>query len=465
MGILSQLRKKIVHIITTIVVACLFLSECMAQPSIKSVKPVRTIAAEVGAQAIAFPPTEYWSSTVCRDCHDTIYEEYSQSMHEQSFADPVFQAQYFKELLPFTFQDTDILSEAEKCIACHSPEAFMRNKGPIISKEQIDPLRSGVICDFCHRITGYLDKSPGNGNYISTPGTQKYGPFIHETNWHHVYSELQTKSEFCAICHNAVNHNGLEIKSTYTEWKASRYAVEGIQCQDCHMSVQGFLTGGKPAFESGQASHASLAESPFRSRLFTHRFPGAHSKEQVIGALTLGIEVEKTNISPGDEIRIDIFVDNSRTGHKMPSGSADLRLLWLDIKAFVGDRSIAVSPVTPAGENRYDISGEWSFDKEVIVNDVPQGRRVYRAIYVDETGKQTLSSYKAVNIIFDNRLDAAEIRKESYHFTIPKDVSGKVLLAAQLIYLPYPGSFSDSLGLPRPGAVTIATAEKEIIVN
>jgi len=461
MGMSSQQRKKTLQAMTIIVAACGLLFGCAAQHQIQSVKPVHTSSVGKCSLLKAIPYTEYWPSTTCRNCHDTIFRQYSQSMHKQSFTNPVFQAQYFKELLPLAFEDKDIHAEAEKCIACHAPEAFMRYNSLITSKEEIDPLKSGVICDFCHRITGYKDESPGNGNYISSPGTAKLGPFKHEKNWHHVYSELHTKSEFCAICHNAVNHHGLEIKSTYTEWKDSRYAEEGIQCQDCHMNIQGFLTAGKPTYESGQASHAILAHSPYRSRLYTHRFPGAHSNKQVNGALTVEIEVEERNLSAGDEMRIDILVNNSRTGHKMPSGSIELRLLWLDIKAFVGDRTISVSP---AGEKGYDISGEWPGDREVIVTDVPRGRRVYRTISLDKTGKQTLSSYKAVNIIFDNRLDAGEIRTESYHFTIPKDASGKLRLLALLNYLPYPGSFADKLGLPRPEAVTIAAEEKEIII-
>ncbi|UCE72760.1 MAG: hypothetical protein JSU99_06145, partial [Nitrospiraceae bacterium] len=237
MGMLSQQRKKTLQAMTIIVAACGFLSGCAAQHQIQSVKPVQTSSVGKCSLLKAIPYTEYWPSTTCRNCHDTIFRQYSQSMHKQSFTNPVFQAQYFKELLPLAFDDKDILSEAKKCIACHAPEAFMRYNSLITSKEEIDPLKSGVICDFCHRITGYKDESPGNGNYISSPGPEKLGPFIHKKNWHHVYSELHTKSEFCAICHNAVNHHGLEIKSTYTEWKDSRYAEEGIQCQDCHMNV------------------------------------------------------------------------------------------------------------------------------------------------------------------------------------------------------------------------------------
>ena len=197
--------------------------------------------------------------------------------------------------------------------------------------EQVDPTMSGVTCDFCHTISGYAGNIPQNGNSISEPSERKFGPFRRETNWHHVYAELQTKSAVCAVCHNAVNHHGLEIKSTFTEWKNSRYAREGIQCQDCHMTVYGFQTGGKPTYDSGQAAHMIPGSAPVRAKLYTHRFPGAHSRTQVMGAITLAIEPGSSSVPPGDELAVRVHIDHERTGHKMPSGSADLRQLWLSL--------------------------------------------------------------------------------------------------------------------------------------
>jgi hypothetical protein len=390
-------------------------------------------------------------------------------MHARSFTNPVFQAQYFEELLPEVEVNWRLRRDAKGCIACHAPVGYILSKGNVATPEDVDPEMSGVTCDFCHTIEGYRHDSPGNGNYISVPGEQKLGP-LHlgqALSWHRRYSELHTKSEFCAICHNQVNRHGLEIKATFTEWKNSPYQEKRIECQDCHMNVQGFLTAGEPVYQSGQAAQTSLADPPYRSKIYTHEFHGAHSRRQVVGALTLKIEVEDTAVSAGDEIGLSVFVDNSRTGHKMPSGSAELRFLWLELRAYaLGDRAMRTIPILVSagleGEDRYGIFGGSEIDRDVSKDDVTEGSRIYRAILADETGKQTLSSYNATKIIFDNRLSAAEIREEAYHFRVPGDAKGRLLLFADLYYFPYPGSFAKRLGLPKADGVVIASAKKEI---
>jgi hypothetical protein len=410
----------------------------------------------------------YLPSSVCQACHPAIIDQHAQSHHAKSFTDPVFQGQYFKELLPQAEKDPKLLQEARACIACHSPVDFINLKGNEILKDQVSPAPelSGVTCDFCHTIAGYDGEMPGSGNYLSEPGVErKLGPFMHEYNWHHVYSQLQTKSEFCAICHNAVNQHGLEIKSTFTEWKNSRFAEENVQCQDCHMNSLGYLAAGKPRYESGRAAYMSLGRgAPYRSLLYTHRFPGAHSRNQIFGTatLTVTIETEKAIVAPGDTIIIHVLVDNSRTGHKMPSGSADLRQLWLELSAFNGEKIIPIPSRSTIGASGYDVAGKGPFDKEILGEDVPKGNRIYRAIFVDEKRKQTLSSYNAVSIIFDNRLNASEIRKETYEFKIPQNVKGKLILRASLNYLPYPSSFSSRFGLPKPELFEVATVRKEL---
>lgn len=390
-------------------------------------------------------------------------------MHARSFTNPVFQAQYFEELLPEVKMNWRLRRDARGCIACHAPVAYTLSKGNVATREDVDPEMSGVTCDFCHTIEGYRHDSPGNGNYISVPGEQKLGPLHYgqALSWHRRYSELHTKSEFCAICHNQVNRHGLEIKATFTEWKDSPYQEKHIECQDCHMNVQGFLTAGEPVFQSGQAAQTSLADPPYRSEIYTHEFHGAHSRRQVVGALTLKIEVEETAVSAGDEIGLSVFVDNSRTGHKMPSGSAELRFLWLELRAYSpGDRAMRTIPILVSadleGEDRYGVFGGSEIDRDVSKDDVTEGSRIYRTILVDETGKQTLSSYNATKIIFDNRLSAAEIRKEAYHFRVPENAKGRLLLFADLYYFPYPGSFAKRLGLPKADGVVIASTKKVI---
>jgi hypothetical protein len=405
----------------------------------------------------------YQPSSSCAECHGRIVEQYERSTHATSYEDPVFRAQYFKELLPQVPHSRYLQAEARWCAACHSPIAFVQNPDAIIKGDLVDARMSGVTCDVCHRISGFEGNSPQNGNYVISPGQDKFGPFVHKYNWHHVYNALQTRSEFCGICHNAVNHNGLEIKSTYTEWRKSRFAAENIQCQDCHMTVLGFLRGGAPVRESGRAASMTVGSAPERSALYTHRFPGAHSKTQVVGAITLSMETNPAVASPGDEVIVRIVVDNSRTGHKMPSGSADLRQLWLAVTAEIDGRRMPVAAASRPGAGGHDVVGQGRFDKQILGDDIPAGSRIYRSIYVDDKGRQCLRSYDAVQIVFDNRLNASETREETYRFQIPRRSKATVAtLHASLNYLAYPSAFAKGLGLSAAEPVEVASVEREV---
>jgi hypothetical protein len=173
------------------------------------------------------------------------------------------------------------------------------------------------------------------------------------------------------------------------------------------------------------------------------------------------METDKPMVLPGDEITIYVFIDNSKTGHKMPSGSADLRQLWLELWAYNGDKIIFI----PAHSNEaeaYDVTGKGLFDQGILGEDIPQGARIYRAIFLDNAGNQTLSSYDAVKIAFDNRLNAAELRRETYHFKVPLNAKSKITLKASLNYLPYPSSFSHRFGLPNPDFFEITSTKRDI---
>ena len=417
------------------------------------------IPAKPAATAQGYAPT-----SMCRGCHDRIVEQHLKSSHEMSFTNQTFQAQYQRDLLPKAQKDPGLSREARECIACHEPITYA-TKGPlIVAPEAVNPAMNGVTCDVCHTMTGYRGARPQNGNYIMAPTDIKLGPFKEESDWHHAYSELQTKSEICAVCHEAVNHHGFQIKSTFTEWQESTFAQQGVECQDCHMNVDGFLTAGKPRFSSGKAASMTLGSAPDRARLYTHEFPGAHSKTQVEGAIELTIEATPADASQRGMMAINVTIDNSRTGHSMPSGSADLRLLWLEVSARIGD-SLEALPASPeergttTSPGSYSVAGYGNSDALLIGPEIPKGSRVYRAIFADSEGQVTLNSYDAVAKLFDNRLKAAEKRKESYRLLVPETVKGDISINATLKYLPYSSTFSDRLRLPRPEAVIVAQRE------
>lgn len=420
--------------------------------------------AETASNASLKTSGTFETSSSCSICHQNIYEQFADSMHARSFTNPLFLKTYFDVLVKRSAGNDALAEEMNGCIACHSPMTFIRTGGGVVAPKQVGSDHSGVECDLCHRITGFKGPDPGGGNYLAKPGTQKFGPFPKETDWHHVYAELQTKSELCAICHNRVNRFGVEIISTYSEWKESRYAKENIQCQDCHMNSNGFLTAGKPVFESGRASQNSLTHSPDRRRLYTHRFPGAHSESQVKGAIKLYIQVESAALAPGKEAVITVLVDNSKSGHKLPTGTAELRLVYLELYAEAGDRIIPL-PASSSHPEMLDVSGRSTYDREILGEGFPQGRRLYRAVCVDSAGQQTLYSFDTEKIVFDNRLAADEVRKEFFTFSVPEGSGPKLSLIAKLYYLRYPEPFAEKLGIAKTISIELATVRKNIVLG
>jgi len=405
-------------------------------------------------------PTGYWPSSTCANCHLRTVEQHMQSRHEGSFSNPVFQSQYFEELLPKASRDPKLQAEARSCTACHAPVAFSFRRTYFSGTMPTDPSMSGVTCDLCHTISAYEGPEPRNGNFVSQPSEKKLGPFPSETNWHHVYSALQTKSEFCATCHEAVNHNGVVVKATYSEWKKSPFRAEGVQCQDCHMTRDGFLVEGRSRHEAGIAAEGSLIRARSRDKLYTHKFPGGYALSQVEGAIGIAFDKVPERARAGEAITFSISVDNHRTGHKMPTGSTDLRLLWLEVTARAGSKTWPV-PLRVKALGGYAVAGTGEWDGALLGQDVPAGARVYRQVFWDERNEQTLASYEATRIVWDNRLEAGERRTERYDFDVPADATGPLRFEARLVYLAYPTAFAKRMDVAaaKPSLVASASAD------
>jgi hypothetical protein len=410
---------------------------------------------------------DYALSTTCQNCHGNIYDQYAKSMHALAYGDLAFQAQYFDELLPQAAGDEKLQAEADRCLVCHAPVVSLKKGGRIVTREQVADIQKGVNCDFCHTIRGFKGEKPGGGNFDSTPGDEKFGPFRHTSKWHHVYSEFQTKSEFCGICHNDVNHHGLEIKSTYSEWKESNFARKKIECQECHMSAVGFLVHGESAYVSGKAADMNVGEAAWRNRLYSHWFPGAHSKSQIGNAMifSLNLKLDRPEASHGEQVHITIDIGNEKVGHSMPSGSADLRMMWVELTARIDDRVVRIPVVSEARETSFDVAGSNEFDQETFQRDVPAGSRIYRSVFIDQSGRPTLASYQAVKIVFDNRLKAEEVRKEHYKFTIPDDARGSLYFTAMVKYVRYPSGFAARLNIDKIDPVIISAVTKELKIK
>jgi len=183
--------------------------------------------------------SEFMSPNICGGCHTDIYTQWKGSMHSHAYVDPVFQA-----LWKLGSKETEGLTD-KLCAGCHTGIGTV--SGEIVMKDDefqvSDIAKQGVQCDLCHTVvrSTFLETpthEPQNASIVLEPGEVKRGPYkdavspFHET----AYSELHTKSEFCANCHHVFHPvTNFHIERTYDEWKYSIYAQNDIQCQDCHM--------------------------------------------------------------------------------------------------------------------------------------------------------------------------------------------------------------------------------------
>jgi hypothetical protein len=152
----------------------------------------------------------------------------------------------------------------------------------------------------------------------------------------------------------------------------------------------------------------------------------------------------------------------------MPSGSSDLRIMWLVVTATGVDGTkipVVLNRTTSAKVVDYSIAGASPDDAAILEADVPIGSRLYRTVLVNAAGRQSLFQYDAVKNSFDNRLDAAEVRKERYYLQVPANFSGKVELEAQLYYKGAPSSFTKRMQVPDVSPVLVASHKKQISIE
>lgn len=223
----------------------------------------------------AHPLVQAYDAASCGVCHVSQHRSWSASIHARAFS-PGLAGQ-----LPGFTRD-----EQEACLVCHAPrreqhvEYFARGHAATLD---------GVDCAACH-VRAFTRFGPRDVK--NTPHGRVAG------------LPLFRQSEFCASCHqfgpDGLAFNGKPLENTYEEWKASRFARDGITCQSCHMP-------GK-----------------------RHEFRGIHDPEMTRKGITVRavrerqhIRLTATNVGAGHHlptyttplIRIEISGDNKRREH------------------------------------------------------------------------------------------------------------------------------------------------------
>lgn len=215
----------------------------------------------------------------------------------------------------------------------------------------------GIQCAYCHRqVDNYKRKSQydnstmanGNGGYFMN----KYDPFsnylIRPT------SNFQTDSIICGTCHDVTNPLVFTktavspskmlhpIERTYTEWYWSDYGNR-TKCVNCHtkMEFPGAQTwllypgldrlwgAVDQKWTQSPYNYTSSVITPYRTQAYMDA--KARSEALMESAGKILIEVVNVSVANG-YATVDVKVTNN-TGHKLPTGFAEGRQMWIRLKA------------------------------------------------------------------------------------------------------------------------------------
>jgi hypothetical protein len=421
-------------------------------------------AAEMGK----FTYDDFNDPKQCSMCHREIYREWQQSLMSRSFTHPWDEAEYFKLALPQALKLDKVAGVKSGCIGCHGPLAFLAGDIPPQPPAAGTRANESVSCDICHGITGSAGEVPFNYSYTINPGMVKYGnrkdsqPQFHKAD----FSAFIESPRLCATCHDEQSPYGAWVKETYREWAAGPYGREGTRCQDCHMQ---------------HAPGKAAIMGPERTDVAHHVFHGPHFDQKLEGSVDLALYADKDEVKPGSKAVIRAVLFNGKVGHYIPSGSAEERMLWMEVQATDGDGNTYRIPVDKKefeGEEytiadsratAYQAMGEIMEipGYKGIPRDgrVPDGCRIFRRPYFDPQGRMTICQwFTEKNTAVDYRIGPRETKLETFTWTVPDTLrSPAVTVNATLYYSLVPSSVGELMKLPayayEPRRINSATLE------
>jgi hypothetical protein len=291
----------------------------------------------------------------------------------------------------------------------------------------------GVDCETCHNISARTGLD--NGAYVLSPKSHgkptKFGPRKDAISPYHdtVYSELHTRSDFCAMCHNVTHpFSSVAVERTYDEWLESPYSFNSETCQSCHM----------PSFV-GKAA----IMGPNRDNIASHWFTGANvtvldhfgmdeAAQRARDSLARAAEIQFSQlpetIIPGQEVSVQVKVSNVGAGHKLPTGFPEGREVWIDFRAIdATGREIYRLGAIKDGKTEYDT-------------------RNFKVHLGDKDGKELdIEVWNATQILSDNRILPKGYDIREFSFLVPADAMGPITLSAELNYWPFPQKLVDFL--------------------
>jgi hypothetical protein len=220
----------------------------------------------------------------CGVCHPAQYQDWQTSLHAQTMGPEVM-----GQLVDMLEHSPE---EALFCQTCHAPlteqlPKLQTDDRSLGENPHYQPAlrEQGLVCAACHVRQHQRFGPPKRPDAPPSPAVIPHGGFT-------VTAAFQ-RSEFCMGCHQFEEDgfalNGKLLQNTHQEWQASRYAKEGVQCQNCHMPDQ------------------------------RHLWRGIHDPEMVKSGVTIDLKTAKPSYRPGETLQATVRITNSGVGHYFPT--------------------------------------------------------------------------------------------------------------------------------------------------
>ena len=287
----------------------------------------------------------------CETCHPDHYREWSGSMHAYAAEDPVFLAMNARG------QRETGGALGDFCVSCHAPMAVRDGATTDgLNLDGVPPELKGVTCYFCHSVTS-VDGAHNNPLALADDGVLRggFGDPVENTAHLSSYSALHDRtqmesSSLCGSCHDIVTPAGVHLERTFAEWQQTVFSKEQgrLTCGECHME--------------GRNGPAADAPGVKLRRLHSHAVPGVDlaltdwpekdaQRALVQKELDATLAAELCVRGPGAPgATLLVVLDNVGAGHRWPSGAAQDRRAWVEVKAYSGDDVIYESGVVGDGQ-------------------------------------------------------------------------------------------------------------------
>jgi tetratricopeptide (TPR) repeat protein len=437
-------------------------------------------------------PANFPSALYCGRCHEDAHQQWRQSAHANSFRPP-----FYKDNVQMLIDQKGI-EYTRHCEGCHNPVALF--SGALTKDSKIDRSfdEDGITCSVCHSIAK-IQQPTGTGSYVmgkpavmlKPDGTPREGlpsedEIMGDIDLHRraVMRDFYRTPEFCGACHKAAipqelnGYKWLRAFSVYDEWQQSSwsrqtplpfYKKDAVStCQTCHMP--GVEAKSDYAAKNGKlASHRFLGANSAIPAFYSYTEQMEAVRQFLSNSLAINFfaltrrhgdlteEIAPLGSTPftldrGDEITLDLVIQNTRIGHALAPEQRDFYESWVELIA-TDETGRTIFHSGGLNKNGFLDPDAHSYTNRLI-------DRNGKWLEHHEVWQTRLKTYD--NTIMPGRSDLVR-----YAFPLPADLHGRIKLVARVNYRRFRKQYTDFI-LKKPmefPILELASSEVTLLVG